>query len=144
MEFLESPPMRRNKPKKKSFSALVKIMARLRGPGGCPWDLEQTHKSLLKYLKEESAEVEQAVKRRDFNNLQEELGDVLLQVLFHAQLAAEAGHFSIHDVTDTLAQKLVRRHPHVFGRGKKEKLTADDVRKRWKAMKMKEKANLSA
>jgi MazG family protein len=136
--------MRRNKPKKKSFSALIKIMARLRAPGGCPWDREQTHKSLLKYLKEESREVEQAVKRKDFNNLQEELGDVLLQVLFHAQMAAEAGRFSIHDVTDTLARKLVRRHPHVFGPGKKEKLTADDVRKRWKAMKVREKGGLPA
>jgi MazG family protein len=119
-------------------------MARLRAPGGCPWDREQTHKSLLKYLKEESREVEQAVKRKDFNNLQEELGDVLLQVLFHAQMAAEAGRFSIHDVTDTLARKLVRRHPHVFGPGKKEKLTADDVRKRWKAMKVREKGGLPA
>jgi MazG family protein len=136
--------MRRNKPKKKSFSALIKIMARLRAPGGCPWDREQTHKSLLKYLKEESREVEQTVKRKDFNNLQEELGDVLLQVLFHAQMAAEAGRFSIHDVTDTLARKLVRRHPHVFGPGKKEKLTADDVRKRWKAMKVREKGGLPA
>jgi MazG family protein len=133
--------MRRNKPKK-TFSDLIKIMARLRGPGGCPWDREQTHKSLLKYLKEESAEVEQAVKNKDFNNLQEELGDVLLQVLFHAQMAAESGRFSIHDVTDTLARKLTRRHPHVFGPGKKEKLTADEVRQRWKAMKMKEKGGL--
>ncbi len=130
--------MRRTK-SKKTFSDLIKIMARLRGPGGCPWDREQTHKSLLKYLKEESVEVEQAVKRRDFNNLQEELGDILLQVLFHAQLATETRRFTIHDVTDTLARKLVRRHPHVFGPGKKEKLTADDVRRRWKAMKLKEK-----
>lgn len=116
-------------------------MARLRAPGGCPWDREQTHKTLLKYLKEESEELIQAVKRGDFRNLEEELGDVLLQVLFHAQIAAEKGRFTIHDVTDTLASKLVRRHPHVFGPGKKEKLTADDVRKRWKVMKQKEKAS---
>jgi MazG family protein len=131
--------MRRNKPKKKTFSDLVAIMSRLRGPGGCPWDREQTHRSLLKYLREESKEVEQAVKNKDYSNLREELGDVLLQVLFHAQMAAESGRFTIHDVTDTLARKLVRRHPHVFGPGKKETLTADEVRRRWKAMKMKEK-----
>lgn len=114
-------------------------MARLRAPGGCPWDREQTHKSLLKYLKEESAEVVEAVTKNDIENLEEELGDVLLQILFHSQIAAESKRFTIHDVVDTLAKKLVRRHPHVFGKGKKETLTADDVRRRWKAIKAREK-----
>jgi tetrapyrrole methylase family protein / MazG family protein len=128
------------KNKQTSFSDLVQIMKRLRGPNGCPWDREQTHLSLLKYLKEESAEVVAAIQKNDMENLSEELGDILLQILFHSQLAAEKGHFDIHDVLDTLKFKLVNRHPHVFGKNKKEKWTADDVRKRWKEIKAREKS----
>src|SRR4051812_12652853 len=102
------------KTKKTSFDDLIRIMARLRGPGGCPWDRKQTHESLLKYLKEESLETAQAVRKKDWLNLEEELGDILLQVLFHAQLAAEKKRFTVHDVLDTLKSKLVGRHPHVF------------------------------
>jgi tetrapyrrole methylase family protein / MazG family protein len=128
----------KSKPKT-SFTDLVKIMARLRAPGGCPWDREQTHTSLLKYLKEESAEVIQAVERNDMENLEEELGDVLLQILFHAQMASERGDFDINGVLETLKHKLVHRHPHVFARGKKETLTAEEVKRRWKDLKTKEK-----
>jgi tetrapyrrole methylase family protein / MazG family protein len=124
--------------KKTNFAGLVKIMARLRAPGGCPWDREQTHASLLKYLKEEAQEVCEAVKINDFDNLKEELGDVLLQILFHSQIASERKRFTIDDVVDTLAKKLVRRHPHVFGKGKKENLTSEEVKRRWKIMKAKE------
>ncbi|MBN1894174.1 nucleoside triphosphate pyrophosphohydrolase [bacterium] len=90
-------------------------MSRLRGPDGCPWDKEQTHDSLKPYLLEEAYEVLEAVDRRDFDGLREELGDMLLQSVFHAQLASEAGLFNIQDVLKTLNEKLVRRHPHVFG-----------------------------
>lgn len=125
--------------KRSTFPDLVRVMARLRGPKGCPWDRQQTHQTLLKYLKEESEEVVAAVQNDDMENLEEELGDVLLQVLFHAQLAAERGDFDVYDVVDTLNRKLVGRHPHVFGRGRKEKLTAEDVKARWADLKAKEK-----
>lgn len=125
--------------KKTTFPELVKIMARLRAPGGCPWDREQTHASLLRYLKEESKEVCDAVKKKDWKNLQEELGDVLLQILFHSNIARERGEFDIKDVMTTLRNKLIRRHPHVFGKGKKENLTAAEVKRRWKKIKEKEK-----
>jgi len=121
--------------KKTTFDDLVKVMATLRDPGGCPWDREQTHESLLKYLKEESVEVEQAIQKKDWINLEEELGDILLQVLFHSKLAEERGDFTIDDVLDTLKLKLVGRHPHVFGDGTKEKLTAQDVKDRWNELK---------
>ncbi len=121
------------------MSELVRVMHKLRAPGGCPWDREQTHASLLKYLREESREVSRAVKNEDWDNLKDELGDVLLQVLFHADIASEAGHFDINDVFKTLKSKLVRRHPHVFGKGKKEKLTSDEVVRRWKIIKAAEK-----
>jgi tetrapyrrole methylase family protein/MazG family protein len=126
------------KRKKASFRELVKIMARLRAPGGCPWDRAQTHESLLKYLREETEEVCEAVQKKDHANLQEELGDVLLQVLFHANLARERGDFDIYDVLGTLKRKLVTRHPHVFGKGKKEELTPDEVKRRWNLIKEKE------
>ena len=125
--------------KKATFPDLIKIMARLRAPGGCPWDREQTHNSLLKYLKEETQEVCEAVKKKDWDNLQEELGDVLLQILFHSNIARERRAFDITDVLTTLKNKLVRRHPHVFGKGKKENLTAAEVKRRWKLIKRNEK-----
>ncbi|OVE75766.1 hypothetical protein BVX98_06835 [bacterium F11] len=131
----------RKKEKKTTFQELVKIMARLRAPGGCPWDREQTHQSLLRYLREESEEVCHAVQRNDMDNLKEELGDVLLQILFHAEIAEERGDFDITDILRILKKKLVSRHPHVFDKKKnKETLTADEVKKRWKIMKKKEEA----
>jgi len=109
-------------------------MARLRGPKGCPWDRVQTHKTLLKYLFEESKEVKKAIQKKDMDNLHEELGDILLQVLFHSQIAKEKGYFDITDVMDTLKKKLVNRHPHVFGK-KRGILSAEDVRRNWKELK---------
>lgn len=97
------------------FSKLIDLMAALRAPNGCPWDRKQTHESLKPYLLEEAYEVLETIDHRDTGKLKEELGDVLLQVIFHGQIAAEAGTFTIDDVIDHLAAKLVRRHPHVFG-----------------------------
>lgn len=97
------------------FRESVSIMARLRAPGGCPWDREQSFDSIRKYTLEEAYEVFDAIERRDFAHLTEELGDLLLQVLFYAEMAANEGRFTIADVLDALNRKLVRRHPHVFG-----------------------------
>lgn len=97
------------------FSKLIDLMATLRAPNGCPWDRKQTHESLKPYLLEEAYEALETIDHRDMAKLKEELGDVLLQVIFHSQIAAEAGTFTIDDVVDHLATKLVRRHPHVFG-----------------------------
>ena len=97
------------------FAEVVAIMARLRAPGGCPWDREQTPDTIRKYTLEETYEVLDAIERRHAGDLCEELGDLLLQVLFYAQMASEAGDFTIDDVVGGLARKLVRRHPHVFG-----------------------------
>ena len=97
------------------FEESVCVMARLRAPGGCPWDREQSYDSIRKYTLEETYEVFDAIERRDFPHLAEELGDLLLQVLFYAEMAANEGHFTIADVLRHLNNKLVRRHPHVFG-----------------------------
>ncbi len=97
------------------FSKLIDLMATLRAPNGCPWDRKQTHESLKPYLLEEAYEALETIDHQDMAKLKEELGDVLLQVVFHSQIAAEAGTFTIDDVVDHLATKLVRRHPHVFG-----------------------------
>jgi MazG family protein len=97
------------------FEQSVAIMARLRAPGGCPWDREQSFDSIRKYTLEETYEVFDAIERRDFAHLTEELGDLLLQVLFYAEMGANEGHFTIAEVLDHLNRKLVRRHPHVFG-----------------------------
>ena len=97
------------------FQQSVSIMARLRAPGGCPWDREQSFDSIRKYTLEETYEVLDAIERRDWPHLAEELGDLLLQVLFYAEMAANDGHFTIADVLDHLNNKLIRRHPHVFG-----------------------------
>ena len=118
-----------------AFEALVRVIERLRGPGGCPWDRAQTHKSLLRFLREESAEVREAVRKGDFENLKDELGDVLLQVLLHAELAREAGRFRIEDVLKGLKEKLIRRHPHVFRRSGRERLTPQEVVRRWEKIK---------
>lgn len=122
---------------KKLFGELVTIMTRLRGAQGCPWDKHQTHETLLKYLFSEAREVKQAVKNKDPENLKEELGDILLQVVFHAQIAQENGNFCIADVVDEINRKLVRRHPHVFS-GETLK-TPNDVLRRWKEIKLQEK-----
>jgi XTP/dITP diphosphohydrolase/ATP diphosphatase len=97
------------------FEKSVEIMARLRAPGGCPWDREQSFDSIRKYTLEEAYEVFDAIERRDWPHLKDELGDLLLQVLFYAEMAANEGHFTIAEVLDNLNRKLVRRHPHVFG-----------------------------
>jgi tetrapyrrole methylase family protein/MazG family protein len=97
------------------FRKLVGIMARLRAEGGCEWDRAQTHETLRQYLVEETHEVIDAIRRRDPDLLREELGDLLLQVLFHAQVASEHGEFDIHDVISSITEKMIRRHPHVFG-----------------------------
>jgi nucleoside triphosphate diphosphatase len=98
-----------------SFAEAAAIMSRLRGPGGCPWDREQSFNSIRRYTLEETYEVFDAIERQDWLELKDELGDLLLQVLFYAQMAAEAGHFTIRDVIEGLNRKLIRRHPHVFG-----------------------------
>lgn len=97
------------------FAEAVAIMARLRAPGGCPWDREQSFSTIRKYTLEETWEVLDAIERENWADLSDELGDLLLQVLFYAEMAAEAGHFSIRDVIEGLNRKLIRRHPHVFG-----------------------------
>ncbi|MEO7167928.1 MAG: nucleoside triphosphate pyrophosphohydrolase [Spartobacteria bacterium] len=97
------------------FARLCEIVARLRAPGGCPWDREQTHESLVPGLLEEAYEVAEAIRTKDDANLREELGDLLLQVVMHAEIAGEAGRFQIEDVSREVAEKLIRRHPHVFG-----------------------------
>ncbi|MCI0371180.1 MAG: nucleoside triphosphate pyrophosphohydrolase [candidate division NC10 bacterium] len=118
------------------FSELVAIMARLRGPGGCPWDREQSPSSIAPYLLEETYEVLEAIEEGKGARLREELGDLLLQVVFHAQMAAEAGQFTIADVLRGISEKLVRRHPHVFGAG--DAKTASEVLARWEAIKQHE------
>ena len=99
---------------KYSFGDLVEIIAALRAPGGCPWDIKQTHQSLKECLVEESGEVIDAIDNDDDENLCEELGDVLLQVVMHAQIAAERGSFTIDDVVQGVSEKMIRRHPNVF------------------------------
>ena len=98
-----------------NFADLVETFAILRGPNGCPWDKKQTHESLIKNLREESEELVAAIEKKDPENMKEELGDVLLQVLLHAQIAKEEGLFTIDDVIQALYDKLHFRHPHVFG-----------------------------
>jgi tetrapyrrole methylase family protein/MazG family protein len=124
--------------KSRRFEDLVEIMEILLGGNGCPWDREQTHGTLIKYLKEEAGEVERAVRKKDWENLKEELGDVLLQVVFHSALAAKTGRFDIGDVIRNINSKLVRRHPHVFGR--KFFGTPAEVLVEWNRIKKAEKA----
>src|SRR6202158_4598787 len=124
------------------FERAVEIMHRLRAPGGCPWDREQTFDSITKYTVEETYEVLEAIEQRDWKELPGELGDLLLQVLFYAEMAGEAGHFSIDTVLETLSDKLVRRHPHVFG--EVEAATSREVLKNWEAIKTKERAQKAA
>ena len=116
---------------------LIATLERLRAPGGCAWDREQTHTSLVQYLVEESAELVEAIEAGDDSELIEELGDVLYQVLFHADIAAEAGRFTLEDVAAQMTQKMVGRHPHVFGDVVAD--TADEVVVNWEALKAVEK-----
>ena len=119
------------------FERAIAIMARLRGPGGCPWDREQTFDSIKPYTLEETYEVFEAIDQRDWAELAGELGDLLLQILFYAQMAGEDGTFSIDDVLDRLCDKLVGRHPHVFGDVKAE--TSAEVKRNWEMLKKEEK-----
>jgi nucleoside triphosphate diphosphatase len=119
------------------FERAVSIMARLRAPGGCPWDREQTFDSIKTYTLEETYEVFEAIDNRDWDELTGELGDLLLQVLFYSQMAKEDGTFSIDDVLDRLSNKLVNRHPHVFGDVQAE--TSAEVLRNWEAIKAIEK-----
>ncbi len=119
------------------FERAVGIMHRLRAPGGCPWDREQTFDTIKQYTLEETYEVIEAIENRDWPELTGELGDLLLQVLFYAEMAKEEGRFSIDDVLDTLSDKLVRRHPHVFG--DVEANTAGEVLRNWEQIKQREK-----
>ncbi|MDQ3398204.1 MAG: nucleoside triphosphate hydrolase, partial [Deinococcota bacterium] len=116
---------------------LLTIMRRLRGPGGCPWDREQDHRSLRPYLLEEAAEAVDAISEGEPAAMAEELGDVLLQVAFHAVIAEEAGTFDYEAVETAIVDKLVRRHPHVFGAVKAE--TSGQVLENWQALKAQEK-----
>jgi len=118
------------------FERAVAIMERLRAPGGCPWDREQTFDSIKPYTLEETYEVLEAIDNRDWDELPGELGDLLLQVLFYSEMAKEQGTFSIDDVLDGLPRKLVDRHPHVFGNTKAD--TAADVKRNWEALKTEE------
>ncbi|HEX7961852.1 MAG TPA: nucleoside triphosphate pyrophosphohydrolase [Terriglobales bacterium] len=124
------------------FERTVKIMERLRAPGGCPWDREQTFDTIKPYTLEETYEVFEAIENRDWQELPAELGDLLLQVLFYAEMAREAGHFTINDVLDRLSTKLVDRHPHVFG--DVEAKTAHEVVKNWERLKKEEQSKRSA
>ncbi|MCB1236437.1 MAG: nucleoside triphosphate pyrophosphohydrolase [Verrucomicrobiae bacterium] len=130
--YSELPPMER----------LRAIMHRLRAPGGCPWDAEQTHESLLPHLIEEAYEVAEAVRSGDRDALVDELGDLLLQPVFHAEIASETGAFDFDDIAMAIADKLVRRHPHVFGDA--EVADADGVLRQWDAIKRDEKGEADA
>jgi MazG family protein len=125
------------------FNNLVEIMRTLRSPGGCPWDREQTLASLRPFLLEETYEALEAIDRGDMADLQEELGDLLFEVVFMAQISAEAGAFTVTDAIDTIATKLVRRHPHVFGDAERAR-TADEVLGRWEDLKREERAAAGA
>ncbi|HZQ93676.1 MAG TPA: nucleoside triphosphate pyrophosphohydrolase [Candidatus Sulfotelmatobacter sp.] len=118
------------------FQRAVEIMERLRAPGGCPWDREQTFDSIKPFTLEETYEVLEAIDNRDWDELAGELGDLLLQVLFYAEMAQEQSYFSIDDVLERLCNKLIHRHPHVFADGKAD--TAAEVKKNWEALKVEE------
>src|SRR5947199_5804889 len=127
----------------REISRLIEIMAALRTPGtGCPWDLEQNFATIAPYTLEEAYEVADAIARGDLGDLREELGDLLLQVVFHARMAEEQGAFDFGDVVQAITEKLLRRHPHVFGEARG--LSSDDVKLLWDRIKSKEKAATAA
>jgi tetrapyrrole methylase family protein/MazG family protein len=126
--------------KKTRFSELKKIFATLHGPRGCLWDKQQTHKSLVPYLREESREFILEVNKGNFSHMKEELGDILLQVMFHAQIASKQDEFDIEDVIGSLIMKLKRRHPHVFDKVKVD--SSRQIIRNWNRIKLKEKKEL--
>src|SRR5271157_2979915 len=132
-----SPTMKTDSTAGEKFQKLVGIMARLRAPDGCPWDREQTFDSIKPYTLEETYEVLDAIERREWKELAEELGDFLLQAVFYAQMGSEQGLFRIEDALDAIHEKLIRRHPHVFGEESAE--TAGDVKRIWGEVKAAEK-----
>ena len=123
--------------KYKNLEELIDVVAKLRAPDGCPWDREQTHTSLRPNMLEEAYEAVDAIDENDMTHLREELGDVLLQVLLHSQIASESNEFTLDDVAKELKEKLIHRHPHVFGTAKIN--NADDVLKTWDKLKSEEK-----
>lgn len=131
------PPVAEERILYKQFTMLREIIATLRGPNGCPWDKKQTHRTLKKYLIEETYELLEAIEEDDTDHLIEELGDVLLQVMLHAQIGEDDGYFNIDDVIEQLSEKMIRRHPHVFGNGHVE--NEHDVMKTWEQIKNEEK-----
>lgn len=118
------------------FESLKEVVARLRGPGGCPWDQKQTHESLRQYLIEEAYEVIDAIEEQDDDHIAEELGDVLLQVMLHSQIAEESGYFTVHDVIRSITDKMIERHPHVFGDVNVD--SAEEVKQNWEKIKQKD------
>src|SRR5437879_1491345 len=123
----------------RDISVLLELMAALRAPGtGCPWDLEQTFATIAPYTIEEAYEVADAIARGDLDDLRDELGDLLLQVVFHARMAEEQNAFAFGDVVEAITQKMIRRHPHVFA-DKDGRLTPSDVRGAWDRIKTEEK-----
>ena len=124
-----------------SFDDLIRVLSELRSDRGCPWDRAQTYESLKQCLADEAQEVFDAVDHKDMENLCEELGDVLLQVVLNSQIAAEEGAFSIDDVVDGVCRKMIRRHPHVFGKAKVE--SEEEGLALWNAIKAQEKAEKS-
>ncbi|MFS0774440.1 nucleoside triphosphate pyrophosphohydrolase [Neobacillus sp. 3P2-tot-E-2] len=136
------PPVQDEQIMLKNFSKLREIIAVLRGPNGCPWDKEQTHESLKKYLIEETYEVIEAIDSGDIDHLIEELGDVLLQVMLHAQIGEDEGYFTIEDVIEVLSAKMIRRHPHVFGDKKAE--DSKEVLRNWQEIKKQEKGEIES
>jgi tetrapyrrole methylase family protein/MazG family protein len=124
-------------PSGEAFQRLVAVMARLRAPDGCPWDAEQTHATLARHLVEETYEVLEAIDSGDLDALREELGDLVIQIVFHSNIAFEEGAFTIADVLDELRSKLIRRHPHVFG--DVEVSGAEEVKANWERIKRTEK-----
>ena len=119
--------------KKKNFYEFCEIVEKLRAPGGCPWDREQTHESLAKHLLEEAYEANDAIEEGDFEKIADELGDVLLQIVMHAQIGKEEGTFTIDDVTDMVSRKMIERHPHVFGDVKVK--SSEEVLDNWEEIK---------
>src|ERR1700689_4515604 len=136
------PRSERDKLAGKWFEKLVALQARLRAPQGCPWDGEQTHESLRKFLIEETYEVLDAMEKGDSREFSSELGDLLLQIVFHSILAEERGHFTISDVIESVHTKMVRRHPHVFGKVKAK--DSSEVLKNWEEIKAEERAESGA
>lgn len=133
------PPIHEKENRLKEWQTLRQIVAELRGPNGCPWDKEQSHTTLKKYAVEEVYELLQAIDEEDDDHIVEELGDVLLQVFLHAQIGEDNGYFSMEDVLNSIADKMIRRHPHVFGNVKAD--NTEDVLRNWQQIKSEEKRN---